>query len=51
MISTNWENSDPIKRKLVNVNFSKKLNKSGLPVLYDNNKLYNLVKFLNKIKN
>ena len=40
MISTNWENSNPIKRKLVNVNFSKKLNKSGLPVLYDNNKLY-----------
>lgn len=40
MISTNWEDSSIIKRKLTSANFTKKIKKSGLPVLYDNNKLY-----------
>lgn len=40
MISTSWEDDTIIKKKLSKVDFSKRLAKSGIPVLYDNNKLY-----------
>lgn len=35
-----WENKTTIKKKLSVVNFKNKINKSGLPVLYDKDKLY-----------
>ncbi len=35
-----WDNKTIIKKKLTVVNLKKELNKSGLPVLYDKNKLY-----------
>lgn len=40
MISTSWEDDTIIKKKLSKVDFSKRLAKSGIPVLYDDNKLY-----------